>query len=169
MTDRYPMTTDQPAQIDCRRMDCCWNAGGGNRANVSPAITLHMGGKALCWTQDKREEDGVSETKSEYGGIEFPALVKVSNYGEHWMDVPDFVDAGQYIVTLTPVPQEPELELEPCPFCGGEVMRSTYHESYDGKSVCVYSHVDNVCVMHRVEIVAESVREADARWNRRDA
>lgn len=61
MSDRYPMTTDQPAQIDCRHTDCHWNAGGGRCTNVSPAVTLHAGGKAMCWSSYKREEDDVSD------------------------------------------------------------------------------------------------------------
>jgi len=56
MSDRYPMTNDQPAQLDCRRTDCRWNAGGGRCTNMSPAITLRADGKALCWTSHKRED-----------------------------------------------------------------------------------------------------------------
>ena len=51
-TDRYPMTKDQPAQIDCRVLECKFNAGSGKCSNVSPAITLNDNNKFVCWSKE---------------------------------------------------------------------------------------------------------------------
>lgn len=37
---RYPMTYDQPCQIDCRVISCKFYQGTGSCNNISPAITL---------------------------------------------------------------------------------------------------------------------------------
>ena len=55
--DRYPMGDDQPAEIDCRRTDCRYYAGGGKCVNVAPAITLNDDGTAVCWSQKNREPE----------------------------------------------------------------------------------------------------------------
>lgn len=47
---RYSMCADQPAQIDCRAVDCQWQKDGGCN-NISPAITLNLNGRYFCWTQ----------------------------------------------------------------------------------------------------------------------
>lgn len=47
--DRYPMCKDQPAQIDCRVVECQFHNGGAC-SNVSPAIALYPGGRFICWT-----------------------------------------------------------------------------------------------------------------------
>lgn len=49
-TDRYPMCSDQPAQIDCRMTDCSFHADG-TCTNPSPAISLNIDGRFICWTQ----------------------------------------------------------------------------------------------------------------------
>lgn len=49
---RYPMSDDQPAQIDCRRIDCVFNGGAGQCTNVSPAITLNEDRTAVCWSYE---------------------------------------------------------------------------------------------------------------------
>jgi hypothetical protein len=48
---RYPMTYDQPCQIDCRVTSCKFYKGAGNCENVSPAITLNENGKFVCWSK----------------------------------------------------------------------------------------------------------------------
>jgi hypothetical protein len=51
---RYPMTQDQPCQIDCRVTGCKFSNGSGKCENVSPAITLNENGKFVCWSQADR-------------------------------------------------------------------------------------------------------------------
>ena len=53
--NRYQMTNDQPAQIDCRREDCRYYEGAGKCVNVSPAITLNQDGAGRCWSHKERE------------------------------------------------------------------------------------------------------------------
>jgi hypothetical protein len=48
---RYPMTYDQPSQIDCRVTSCKFYKGAGKCENVSPAITLNKSGKFTCWSK----------------------------------------------------------------------------------------------------------------------
>lgn len=48
---RYPMTYDQPCQIDCRATSCKFYKGDGKCENISPAITLNENGKFVCWSQ----------------------------------------------------------------------------------------------------------------------
>lgn len=55
--NRYPMTSDQPCQIDCRKRDCIFNGGGGRCNNVSPAITLCENGGFVCWSKEKEDRD----------------------------------------------------------------------------------------------------------------
>lgn len=47
---RYPMTYDQPCQIDCRVSNCKFYKCGGKCENVSPAITLNEDGNFVCWS-----------------------------------------------------------------------------------------------------------------------
>lgn len=51
LPERYPMTYDQPCQIDCRVASCKFNKGAGKCENVSPAITLNENGKFVCWSK----------------------------------------------------------------------------------------------------------------------
>lgn len=51
---RYPMTYDQPCQIDCRVTSCMFYKGAGKCKNVSPAITLNENGRFVCWSQADR-------------------------------------------------------------------------------------------------------------------
>lgn len=51
---RYPMTYDQPCQIDCRVTSCKFYKGAGKCVNVSPAITLNENGKFVCWSKANR-------------------------------------------------------------------------------------------------------------------
>ena len=51
---RYPMTYDQPCQIDCRVTSCKFYKGAGKCENISPAITLNENGKFVCWSQADR-------------------------------------------------------------------------------------------------------------------
>lgn len=53
-TYRYPMTYDQPCQIDCRVTSCKFYKGAGKCENISPAITLNENGKFVCWSKDDR-------------------------------------------------------------------------------------------------------------------
>ena len=48
---RYPMTYDQPCQIDCRVTSCKFYKGAGVCENISPAITLNENGKFVCWSK----------------------------------------------------------------------------------------------------------------------
>ena len=49
--NRYPMSNDQPCQIDCRVSSCKFNNGSGTCHNISPAITLNENGKFSCWSE----------------------------------------------------------------------------------------------------------------------
>ena len=51
---RYPMTYDQPCQIDCRVTSCKSYKGAGKCGNISPAITLNKNGNFVCWSKDDR-------------------------------------------------------------------------------------------------------------------
>lgn len=51
---RYPMTYDQPCQIDCRVISCKFYQGSGVCNNISPAITLNENGKFVCWSKTDR-------------------------------------------------------------------------------------------------------------------
>lgn len=51
--ERYPMTKDQPAQIDCRVEDCIFYQGTGKCGNISPALSLNAGGTFVCWSIKK--------------------------------------------------------------------------------------------------------------------
>ena len=54
--DRYPMCTDQPAQIDCRRAACQYHGIGDGCTNSSPAITLKEDSyHVTCWSFKVRE------------------------------------------------------------------------------------------------------------------
>jgi len=46
---RYPMTSDQPAQIDCRMTDCRFHKNGACK-NTAPALTFDDN-KITCWTK----------------------------------------------------------------------------------------------------------------------
>ena len=48
---KYPMGSEQPAQIDCRVISCLYYGGSGQCTNVSPAITLNEGGMFTCWSK----------------------------------------------------------------------------------------------------------------------
>ena len=48
---RYPMTYDQPCQIDCRVTSCKFYQGTGECTNISPAITLNENGEFVCWSK----------------------------------------------------------------------------------------------------------------------
>jgi len=48
---RYPMTYDQPCQIDCRVTICKFYQGAGVCNNISPAITLNENGEFVCWSK----------------------------------------------------------------------------------------------------------------------
>lgn len=59
MSDRYPMTYDQPAQIDCRRVECRYYKGSGVCSNISPALTLNTNGTFVCWSEKSDENKEV--------------------------------------------------------------------------------------------------------------
>jgi len=48
--EKYQMCKEQPAQIDCRQMNCIWHKAGGHCTNISPAITLNGNDTYVCWT-----------------------------------------------------------------------------------------------------------------------
>jgi hypothetical protein len=39
--ERYDMCEDQPAQIECRNLNCKWHDNKGTCQNISPAISLY--------------------------------------------------------------------------------------------------------------------------------
>lgn len=49
---RYAMGSDQPAQIDCRVVDCVFHKEGCC-CNVSPALTLNPNLTFRCWSERK--------------------------------------------------------------------------------------------------------------------
>lgn len=53
MTEIYPMTESQPAQIDCRIIECKYHVSLGC-VNLSPAITLNSNGEFSCWSKKER-------------------------------------------------------------------------------------------------------------------
>jgi hypothetical protein len=115
VSKRYPMTNDQHAQIDCRRVDCVYNSGGGNCTNVSPAITLGADGKATCWSSYTLEEEDVSDKMTFVTDVR---VVKLPELGTQKVVIVPFDEAyanRSYEVKLALVP-----ELKACPICAGE-------------------------------------------------
>jgi len=51
--NRYDMTNDQDAQIDCRNKDCRFYKADGKCSNISPAITLNPDNTFVCWSKEK--------------------------------------------------------------------------------------------------------------------
>jgi hypothetical protein len=47
----YPMSYEQPCQIDCRIESCKFYKGAGVCENISPAITLNKNGEFVCWSK----------------------------------------------------------------------------------------------------------------------
>lgn len=56
MNKRYNMCDNQPAQIDCRHIECKYQELTGC-TNVSPAITLNVSMVAHCWSLEKKEPE----------------------------------------------------------------------------------------------------------------
>ena len=56
MNKRYNMCDNQPAQIDCRHIECKYQEFTGC-TNVSPAITLNVSMPAHCWSYEEREPE----------------------------------------------------------------------------------------------------------------
>lgn len=54
-SERYNMTKDQNAQIDCRMTECEFNNGVGHCLNISPAITLNDNKSFVCWSSSESE------------------------------------------------------------------------------------------------------------------
>jgi hypothetical protein len=53
---RYPMCKDQPAQIDCRQIDCVCHYDGACH-NCAPAITFNGDQmKSICWTYKSKNK-----------------------------------------------------------------------------------------------------------------
>lgn len=50
INDRYPMCSDQDAQIDCRLTKCKYHIKA-ECTNISPAITLNPNRKYVCWSK----------------------------------------------------------------------------------------------------------------------
>ncbi len=67
--DRYKMTTDQLAQIDCRVTDCANHVVSGC-INVSPAITLREDGSFACRSKTQFDNQSYYETAEESEDIE---------------------------------------------------------------------------------------------------
>ena len=71
--ERYPMCSNQDAQIDCRRTKCRFYKGAGTCSNVSPAITLNPDKSCVCWSEEFVDE--VKEPKESLSDkIEKPTL-----------------------------------------------------------------------------------------------
>lgn len=51
----YPMGKAQPAQIDCRMVDCKYHKNA-SCTNPAPAITLNESGKFVCWSKNYDKE-----------------------------------------------------------------------------------------------------------------
>jgi len=51
--NRYPMCEEQPAQIDCRLIDCRFHHPQKGCINEAPAITLNNSNKFVCWSEEK--------------------------------------------------------------------------------------------------------------------
>lgn len=54
---RYPMCSDQPAQLDCRVETCKFYGEGGKCNNISPAITLNENQTFICWSKNAEFEE----------------------------------------------------------------------------------------------------------------
>ncbi len=76
--DRYEMTTDQLAQIDCRVTDCANHVVSGC-INVSPAITLREDGSFACWSKTRFDDQRYYATAEESEDIE-SGIVGVVKY-----------------------------------------------------------------------------------------
>lgn len=46
------MCKDQPAQIDCRVVNCVFYGGAGVCSNVYPSITLNSDKTFVCWSME---------------------------------------------------------------------------------------------------------------------
>lgn len=101
-------------------------------------------------TLETEEEDDVKDNT-----LTFEVEIKDNGYGTSYFDAPLDVDVspGTYTVTLTPVPQEPELKL--CPFCGTEPYKTIIPPR---TRVTCWTRG---CPMHDVWVTP-------AAWNRRD-
>lgn len=49
--ERYNMSNDQNAQIDCRITNCKFYKGSGTCSNISPALTLNENKTFVCWSK----------------------------------------------------------------------------------------------------------------------
>lgn len=67
--ERYEMTTNQLAQIDCRVTDCANHVVSGC-INVSPAITLREDGSFACWSKTRFDDQRYYATAEESEDIE---------------------------------------------------------------------------------------------------
>jgi len=54
--ERYTMSNDQNAQIDCRITDCKFYKGSGTCSNISPALTLNENKSFVCWSKEEKTE-----------------------------------------------------------------------------------------------------------------
>ena len=67
---RYPMGSDQPAQIDCRITTCRYYVGSGKCVNIAPAITLNENGTFVCWSRkDLKKRNRMHSVESNTGFI----------------------------------------------------------------------------------------------------
>lgn len=94
------MTEDQPAQIDCRVLDCIYYAGKGICVNVSPAITLNNNGSFACWSKKLITDTTVEPRGRAMGTRNLTAVFyngeyKVAQYGQ-WDGYPE----GQGVTAL---------------------------------------------------------------------
>jgi len=80
--ERYPMGKDQLAQIDCRIDDCIFYKGGGQCANISPAITLNPDKTFVCWSKKIKEIIEINKIIKEKTGKELgiEILIGTSSY-----------------------------------------------------------------------------------------
>ncbi len=89
--ERYPMCSNQDAQIDCRRTKCRFYKGAGTCSNVSPAITLNPDKSCVCWSEEFVDE--VKEPKESLSDKRLIGEYKThdgrinKSHLYHWSDV----------------------------------------------------------------------------------
>lgn len=91
MSKRYPMCKDQPAQIDCRNIECKFHQDS-KCINVSPALTLTGSGNSMhvtCWSFEQKADTSITDIiQAEKQKQDDTILVKVPEVVyQSWWDV----------------------------------------------------------------------------------
>lgn len=91
--EKYPMTYDQPAQIDCRIKDCKYQEKGGKCTNASPALTLNPSKSFVCWSKEDKPKpaEGIKELDPDDIRVNYPydvMYLKINEIIRHMKEHP---------------------------------------------------------------------------------